>query len=92
MGLQSDALEVQVKAVGFSDGWAAEVQLCRGLALAVDGEPDDANLWREYRQALKALREVLRSHDSDTPEDLDAELEAVGRPGVRNVEESRPTD
>jgi hypothetical protein len=88
----ADALEVQVRAVGVSDVWAAEVELCRGLARAVDSNPDDPNLWREYRQALKALREVLRSHDSEPSEDLDAEFASVGGSGVRDVEESGPAD
>jgi hypothetical protein len=58
----------------------------------VDSNPDDPNLWREYRQGLKALREVLKSDDSDTPEDLDSELATVGGSGLRNVEEPGPAD
>lgn len=34
---------------------AALVEVCRGLAAAVDDKPDSPGLWREYREAVKEL-------------------------------------
>jgi len=81
------ALEKQLVAVGISDIWAAEIEMCRGLAALLDENPDPF-IWREYRQALKAFREVLNEHDTDPSQDLDAEWDALGGPPVRDTEES----
>ena len=37
----------------------AVVEAARNLAVAVDAEPTNANLWRQYREAI----EVLHDHD-----------------------------
>jgi hypothetical protein len=37
---------------------AATIQQARSLAAAVDADPGNAALWREFRQALDTLREV----------------------------------
>lgn len=52
---------------------AARVQTLRSLAQTVDDKPYDAQLWRQYREALS---EVL---DADGPADdqLSAALEAI---------------
>lgn len=45
----------------------ALVELCRSLARAVDAEPGNAALFREYRAALDDLRETASaSVDDDT--------------------------
>lgn len=90
---QLEALEVQLKAYRASDLWAAEVEMCRGIAKALDLAEFDAYMWREYRQALKALREVLRDDSGGQDvEDLDAQWDAIGRSDIRDSEESGPGD
>lgn len=44
---------------------AARVAAAQALADAVDADPTNASLWREYRAAESALRE---SHDTNTDE------------------------
>lgn len=47
----------------------AVVELCRSAARAVDAEPDNAALFREYRACLDDLREAASaSVDDDTAE------------------------
>ena len=58
MTTHRDALKVQLAALGVSDTTAAEVQLAFGLADVLDEMPD-VDLYREYRMALKALREAV---------------------------------
>lgn len=52
----------------------ALVGLCRGLAAAVDAQPATAALWKEYREALTALRQAGESRDTDAFGELLAEL------------------
>ncbi len=55
-------------------GMAAMIANVRGLARAVDRDPGSAPLWREYRQAVKDLREEALRHlrfDSDPAETVD---------------------
>ena len=40
----------------------ARIQICLGLAAAVDAMPDIPSMWREYRAAEKALREEASAH------------------------------
>ena len=40
----------------------ARIQICLGLAAAVDAMPDNPSMWREYRAAEKALREEASAH------------------------------
>lgn len=59
----------------------ALVGLCRGLAAAVDVQPQTAALWKEYREALTALRSAGNERDTDAFGDLLAELRSsVGDP------------
>ena len=46
----------------------AQVQMLRSMAKALDDDPSNAALWRQYREALKGLM----SDDADAPgaEDL----------------------
>jgi hypothetical protein len=37
---------------------SARVEICRLLARAVDEHPENANLWRQYREAEDVLRQV----------------------------------
>jgi hypothetical protein len=43
----------------------ALIALARGLAGAVDADPANAALWREYRAAVGALVEAGTDHDVD---------------------------
>lgn len=52
---------------------AAQVQLVRSLAAAVDDDPASAGLWRQYREALADL---LRA-DDDADQELAEALEAL---------------
>ena len=43
----------------------ARVSAARGLAAAVDNDPGNVSLWREYRAAEAALREVTNDSTQD---------------------------
>lgn len=57
---------------------AARVALAQALADAVDADPSNASLWREYRAAESALREVDDSNQDDFALLLDALSAEVG--------------
>ncbi len=78
-----EALVAQLAALGGSDTAAAEIQLAFGLADVLDEMPD-VDLYREYRMALKALREALGGDSL-----VDKELEKlIGRLGGTDVLDS----
>jgi hypothetical protein len=52
---------------------AAQVQLVRSLAVAVDNDPLASGLWRQYREALADL---LRA-DDDADQELAQAIEAL---------------
>lgn len=62
---------------------AALLELALGLADAVDNEPGNAAMWREYRAAVSAVMEVVNG----SPDDDDAEFRASVSllPSVRNA-------
>lgn len=62
------------------DDDAALVALTRGLAAAVDADPDNAALWREYRAALAELT-AIGAEDPD--EDTRDFLLQIRTPGLR---------
>ncbi len=47
------------------EGGGALVQIVLSLAEAVDGSPENASLWREYRQAEESLRALTESGGSE---------------------------
>lgn len=51
---------------------AARLQMVRSIARAVDRDPQNASLWRQYREALK---ELVRRDDDEN--DVDADLKAL---------------
>jgi hypothetical protein len=53
--------------------------MVRSLASAVDANPTDAALWREYRMAVSLLREAAEIDDGDG-DDQQAFLAAVRTP------------
>jgi hypothetical protein len=58
----------------------ALVALARGLAAAVDAEPGNAALWREYRAAVAALSELGADDTDDDTRDF---LLSIRTPGLR---------
>ena len=79
-------LERTLKAISgrLDDSHAALVSLARGLAAAVDAEPHNAALWREYRATVVALGQLASGEvDDDTSEFL----VAIRTPVPRRLEE-----
>lgn len=52
---QAEGLAQTVAALDLKPEHAALRVYCEGLAAAIDGQPDRASLWREYRPALEML-------------------------------------
>ena len=77
----SEAVEITLAAIGDQDLYAAEVAAVRILAVTVEERPNDKDLWREFRLALKALREATKG-DSGIDESIKDLLARLGRPGV----------
>jgi site-specific recombinase len=75
-------LERTLRAIAgrLDDSHAALVALARGLAAAVDAEPGNAALWREYRATVVALGQVSAGEvDADTA----AFLVSIRTPALR---------
>ena len=70
--------------LGASD--SALVMAFLSLASAVDAKPDDAQLWRQYRESIDALQGRAREAGVDDEEDWTS---AVGAASVRNTKEPR---
>lgn len=67
------ALDRQLEVMGVTDLAAGEIALARGLASLLDSAPEVDWVWREYRFALRGLREVLDG-GGDLTENLEAEF------------------
>lgn len=83
------AVDSTLSTLGTLDAFLAEVTAVRMLAGALDARPGDKDLWREFRLALKALREVVNASGSGEDEGLKTLLarlgdSRMGRPAVRN--------
>ena len=63
---------------------AAKVQSVRSIADALDAEPQNAQMWRQYRDATDAL---LRQ-DDDANDGLEKALAELGRAPVGNTKET----
>ncbi len=59
----------------------ALVALAKGLAAAVDSEPNNASLWKEYRAAIGVLTEVGVGNDVD--DDTKQFLVSIQTPPMR---------
>ena len=80
-----DALARMLVAWGNSDVAAADVALAQGLAAQLDAdESAGADVWREYRFALKNLREVLGG-DSIVDQDIAQLLARLGGTDVHDT-------
>lgn len=75
-------LERTLRAIAgrLDDSHAALVALARGLAAAVDAEPGNAALWREYRATVVALGQVSAGEVDD---DTAAFLVSIRTPALR---------
>ena len=51
---------------------SATVEAARLLAVAVDSSPENANLWRQYREELLELRSIGAADRDDFDEMLDS--------------------
>lgn len=80
---QSEALERQLTAWGETDIAAAEIEAARGLADLLDSGHVGSEFWREYRFALKAVREALG--DDNIDEGISDLLARLGNPDLRNA-------
>lgn len=82
--LLGDALEQTIHALEqagrLAPDSAALVAACRGMAGAVEGDPGNAALWKEYRMTLAALMALDTGADDD---DVASFLARV-RPAVGN--------
>lgn len=81
---QLDALNRQIDVLTETDSAAAEIELARGLAELLDSGQVGAEFWREYRFALKAVREALG--DDGIDEGISDLLARLGDPDVRDPE------
>ena len=66
----------------------ARVRIALGLAAAVDSMPDNPTLWREYRNAEKALRNESEAHGDPFDElirTLTAEVGNETKPKAKNA-------
>lgn len=79
-GSNTGGLERTIKAMTarLEEHDEALLALARGLAAAVDAAPDNAALWREYRAAVTALREV--GSEGDIDDDTEAFLLSIRTP------------
>lgn len=78
------AVDEWLEVVGESPVWAPEAESVRMLAAELDAD-GGAELWREFRFAVKALREVVGGGGVD--EDVRDLLERMGDSGVRDSED-----
>ena len=64
-----DAVETTIAALTeadrLTDEHAAVVQAARSLADAVDAEPGNASLWREFRAVIETLRSIGATEEDD---------------------------
>jgi hypothetical protein len=68
-------------------GDEAAAQATLSLAAAVDAEPHNAALWREYQSALRALREI--GPDDADHDGINELIEAI-RGTAQVVDETKP--
>jgi len=87
VGLESTiaALEAEGR---LSDVDEALLAVARGLAEAVDAEPGNASLWREYRAALASLMEAESGNDDDEAQSFLLTL----RTPVGDAKDSKPKE
>lgn len=79
-GSNAAGLERTLKAFDLGPESEAVIALARGLAAAVDSDPANAALWREYRAAVMAVMEAGATDDVD--DDTARFLLTVRTPGL----------
>ena len=71
---------------------AATVQMVESLALAVDSDPGNASLWREFRAALDSLMRIGEVSDASADE-VNLIIEALrGSTQMDDTENTKPTN
>lgn len=65
----------------------AVITMVEGLAAAVDVDPKNAALWREYRAALQTLREAAAGGSDDDTASFLVTVQTPGSAKVRNPTE-----
>jgi hypothetical protein len=93
-GPQREALEKTIEALRsagrLDDAADARVQIARGLASAVDAQPDNPTIWREYRAAEKALREESENHADPFDQLIASIASEVGNTSKQKTKNARP--
>lgn len=93
-GPQRTALETTIEALRtagrLEDIDDARVQIARGLASAVDAQPDNPTIWREYRAAEKALREESENHADPFDQLIASIASEVGNTPKQKAKNARP--
>lgn len=73
-----------------ADEHAAIIQQAKSLAMAVDVDPGNAALWREFRQALETLRQA-GADDGGSGDEIQLIISALRGPApVVDAEDSKP--
>jgi hypothetical protein len=92
-GPQREALEKTIEALRLAgrldDVADARVQIARGLASAVDAQPDNPTIWREYRAAEKALREESENHADPFDQLIASIASEVGNTSKQKAKDAR---
>lgn len=71
---------------------AAIVQMVEGLADAVDADPGNASLWREFRAALETLRTLNVEVENDQDEISFIIAALRGSASVQHAKDVKPID
>lgn len=83
---QADALMETLAAMRdegrLSEQDGALVAMAEGLAAALDDDPSNAALWREYRAALSAVKECGLDGDDDDTQEFVVSIATPGRAKV----------
>lgn len=90
--MQSAALKETLESMRsegrLSDEDGAVVAMAEGLAAALDDDPSNAALWREYRAALSAVKECGLDGDDDDTHDFVISVQTPGRAKVGHATKS----
>lgn len=91
---QVESLAITIEALAqlgrLEDIDAATVAVAQGLAAAVDADPTNASLWREFRAAVETLRGV--GAESSNDDAFAQAIAAIMRPEVRDGQNAKSTN
>ena len=90
--MHSEALGTMLAALGISDVAAADIAIAKGLARQLDDAPyAEPEIWREYRFAVRNLREVLGGDNASDTEITDL-IDRLGGTAPRDTSDTKPGD